>query len=98
MMDKRLEVQNISVEDFDEEDGTPFDKLREECGVMAVYNHPDAARMTYWGLYSLQHLGQGPAGIASADGHSVTDIKGMGLVPEIFTYEVPAKLPCYRAI
>ena len=46
----------------------PFDKLREECGVMAVYNHPDAARLTYWGLYSLQHRGQESGGIASADG------------------------------
>ena len=49
----------------DQEDGTPFDKLREECGVMAVYGHPDAARMTYWGLYALQHRGQESAGIAS---------------------------------
>ena len=34
--------------EFDEDDEAPFDKLREECGVMAVYNHADAARMTYW--------------------------------------------------
>src|ERR1017187_2492896 len=69
----------------DDEDGTPFDKLREECGVMAVYGHPEAARMTYWGLYALQHRGQESAGIAAADGSDVTDIKGMGLVSEIFT-------------
>ena len=49
---------------MDEDDATPFDKLREECGVMAVYNHPDAARLTYWGLYALQHRGQESAGIA----------------------------------
>jgi len=55
----------------EEDDKNPFDKLREECGVMAVYNHPDAARMTYWGLYSLQHRGQESAGIASADGSQV---------------------------
>ena len=48
----------------DDQDATPFDKLREECGVMAVYGHPDAARMTYWGLYALQHRGQESAGIA----------------------------------
>ena len=77
---------------------TPFDKLREECGVMAVYNHPDAARMTYWGLYSLQHRGQESAGIASADGHQVNDIKGMGLVSEIFTDDVLAELPGHIAI
>jgi len=71
-MDKLLELQNHPVEDLeDEEDGTPFDKLREECGVMAVYGHPDAARMTYWGLYALQHRGQESAGIASAERHGV---------------------------
>src|SRR5882762_10324691 len=67
-----------------------FDKLREECGVMAIYNHPDAAQLTYWGLYSLQHRGQESAGIASADGQEVNDIKGMGLVSEIFTDDVLA--------
>jgi amidophosphoribosyltransferase len=75
-----------------------FDKLREECGVMAVYNHPDAARMTYWGLYSLQHRGQESAGIATADGQTVNDMKGMGLVSEIFTDDVLAKLPGNMAI
>ena len=80
------------------EDETPFDKLREECGVMAVYNHPDAARLTYWGLYSLQHRGQESGGIAAADGETVSDIKGMGLVSEIFTDDVLAKLPGHLAI
>ena len=84
--------------DVDDEDSTPFDKLREECGVMAVYGHPDAARMTYWGLYALQHRGQESAGIASADGSEVNDIKGMGLVSEIFTDDVLARLPGYMAI
>ncbi|CAN5504394.1 amidophosphoribosyltransferase [soil metagenome] len=75
-----------------------FDKLHEECGVMAIYNHPDAARLTYWGLYALQHRGQESGGIASADGHSVNDIKGMGLVSEIFTDDVLARLPGHIAI
>ncbi len=87
-----------SLELLDDEDGTPFDKLREECGVMAVYGHPDAARMTYWGLYALQHRGQESGGIACADGHEVNDIKGMGLVSEIFTDDVLAKLPGHIAI
>src|SRR6202012_5503481 len=90
-------VEMTAVE-MDREDSTPFDKLREECGVMAVYNHSDAARMTYWGLYALQHRGQESAGIASADGQQVNDIKGMGLVSEIFTDEVLAKLPGHIAI
>jgi amidophosphoribosyltransferase len=88
----------LIVEDELAEGDEHFDKLREECGVMAIYNHPDAARMTYWGLYSLQHRGQESGGIASADGHSVNDIKGMGLVSEIFTDEVLAKLPGHIAI
>src|SRR5947209_10156466 len=85
-------------DDVEDDDATPFDKLREECGVMAVYNHPDAARMTYWGLYALQHRGQESAGIATADGQNVNDMKGMGLVSEIFTDDVLAKLPGHMAI
>ncbi len=91
-------LEEESQHEHEEDDGTPFDKLREECGVMAVYNHPDAARMTYWGLYSLQHRGQESAGIASADGRDVNDIKGMGLVSEIFTDDVLVKLPGHMAI
>ena len=83
----------LDLEHQDNEAEDHFDKLREECGVMAVYNHPDAARLTYWGLYSLQHRGQESGGIASADGEHVHDIKGMGLVSEIFTDDVLAKLP-----
>jgi amidophosphoribosyltransferase len=89
---------DVSAEFDDGGDGTPFDKLREECGVMAVYNHSDAARLTYWGLYALQHRGQESAGIASADGQQVNDIKGMGLVSEIFTDDVLARLPGHMAI
>jgi amidophosphoribosyltransferase len=55
-------------------------KLREECGVVAVHGHPDAARQVYLGLYALQHRGQESAGIASADGQRLANIKGMGLV------------------
>ena len=75
-----------------------FDKLREECGIMAIHNHPDAARYTYMGLYALQHRGQESAGIATADGQKITDTKGMGLVSEIFTDDVLAKLPGTMAI
>jgi len=75
-----------------------LDKLREECGVMAVYNHPDAARLTYWGLYALQHRGQESAGIACSNGEEISDCKGMGLVSEIFTDPVLAGLPGHIAI
>jgi amidophosphoribosyltransferase len=75
-----------------------FDKLREECGVMAIHGHPDAARQAYLGLYALQHRGQESAGIATADGQRLANIKGMGLVSEIFTEDVLAKLPGSMAI
>jgi amidophosphoribosyltransferase len=73
-------------------------KLREECGVVAVHGHPDAARQVYLGLYALQHRGQESAGIASADGQRLANIKGMGLVSEIFTDDVLQKLPGSMAI
>jgi amidophosphoribosyltransferase len=100
MDELRLPLNSVVEDELheDTDDGAPFDKLREECGVMAVYGHPDAARMTYWGLYALQHRGQESAGIASADGQEVNDIKGMGLVSEIFTDDVLARLPGYIAI
>ena len=93
-----LALDSVDSKAPDGDDSTPFDKLREECGVMAVYGHADAARMTYWGLYALQHRGQESAGIASADGRDVNDIKGMGLVSEIFTDDVLSKLPGHIAI
>lgn len=74
------------------------DTLHEECGVVAIHNHPDAAREVYLGLYALQHRGQESAGIATADGQRLANIKGMGLVSEIFTDEVLAKLPGSMAI
>jgi amidophosphoribosyltransferase len=73
-------------------------KLREECGVMAVHGHPEAARMVYLGLYALQHRGQESAGIATANGYNLSNIKGMGLVSEIFTEDVLRKLPGEMAI
>jgi len=74
------------------------DKLREECGVAAIYNHPDAARQIYLSLYALQHRGQESAGIATADGTNLFNIKGMGLVADIFKDDVLSKLPGNMAI
>ncbi len=78
--------------------GADDDKLREECGVIAIHGHPDAARQAYLGLYALQHRGQESAGIATADYHTLSNIKGMGLVAEIFTDDVLRKLPGELAI
>jgi amidophosphoribosyltransferase len=62
------------------------DKPREECGVFGIYapGH-DVTRLTYYGLYALQHRGQESAGIAVADGKKVQLYKGMGLVSEVFS-------------
>jgi amidophosphoribosyltransferase len=73
-------------------------KLREECGVVAIHNHAQAAHQAYLALYALQHRGQESAGIATADGHRLANIKGMGLVSEIFTDDVLQKLPGHMAI
>lgn len=54
------------------------------CGVFGVYGHPNAAELTYYGLYALQHRGQESAGIVSCDGTHFFQHKGMGLVPQIF--------------
>ncbi len=74
------------------------DKLREECGVVAISGHADASRQVYMGLYALQHRGQESAGIAVADGTNLQNIKGMGLVADIFTDDVLSKLTGDMAI
>jgi amidophosphoribosyltransferase len=54
------------------------------CGVFGVYGHPNAAELTYYGLYALQHRGQESAGIVTSDGKQFRSHKGMGLVSQIF--------------
>jgi len=61
-----------------------FDKFKDECGVFGVYGHPEASKLTYLGLYALQHRGQESAGIASADGGRIRLVRQMGYVNEIF--------------
>ena len=70
----------------------PFDKFREECGVVAIYAHPEAEKLAYLGLHALQHRGQESAGIVSSNGLTLQLHRSMGLVADIFTEEVLAKL------
>jgi amidophosphoribosyltransferase len=63
------------------------DDLAEECGIIGVYGHPEAANIAYLGLYALQHRGQESAGIVASDGHSLSVEKGMGLVADVFSAE-----------
>ncbi|RPJ78496.1 MAG: amidophosphoribosyltransferase [Deltaproteobacteria bacterium] len=60
------------------------ERPREECGIFGIYDHAEAAKLTYFGLYALQHRGQESAGIAVAREKAITAHKGMGLVPEVF--------------
>jgi amidophosphoribosyltransferase len=57
---------------------------RESCGVFGVFGHDDAAKLTYFGLYALQHRGQESAGIVTSTGSTIHEHKGMGLVGEVF--------------
>ena len=75
------------------------DKFHEECGVVAIYAHPEASKLAYLGLHALQHRGQESAGIASSDGNTIFVHKSMGLVMDIFSNEeVLRKLPGSIAI
>jgi amidophosphoribosyltransferase len=75
-----------------------FDKLREECGVFGIYGHEESARLSYLGLYALQHRGQESAGIVSSDGERLHAERGMGHVSDIFQEENLARLPGRSAI
>ncbi|MEJ7608911.1 MAG: hypothetical protein WKF37_22215 [Bryobacteraceae bacterium] len=59
------------------------DKFHEECGVFAIYGHPEAGNLAYLGLYALQHRGQESAGISSSDGREIYTYKQMGHVADI---------------
>ena len=76
----------------------PDDKFRDHCGIFAVYGHPEAAKLTYLGLYQLQHRGQESAGIAVTDGDRITYHKGMGHVADVFNKSVLEGLPGRAAI
>src|ERR1700694_5621742 len=69
-----------------------FDKFRDECGVVAIYSHPEAETLAYLGLHALQHRGQESAGIVTSDGMTLHIHKAMGLVADIFTEETLARL------
>jgi len=76
----------------------PDDKFHDHCGVFAVHGHSEAAKLTYLGLYALQHRGQESAGIVTSDGHKLASYKAMGHVAEVFTEEVLHRLPGHSAI
>ncbi|MEC4803851.1 MAG: amidophosphoribosyltransferase [Jaaginema sp. PMC 1080.18] len=75
------------------------DKPEEACGVFGVYApDEDVAKLTYFGLYALQHRGQESAGIATFDGDRVHLHKDMGLVSQVFNEGILAHLPGRMAV
>jgi len=68
------------------------------CGIFGIYGHPEAANLTYLGLYALQHRGQESAGIASSDAESFHSYRQMGLVADVFKEDVIKRLRGNKAI
>ncbi|MBI2880002.1 MAG: amidophosphoribosyltransferase [Candidatus Tectomicrobia bacterium] len=75
-----------------------LDHFRDQCGVFGVLGDPEAASITYLGLYALQHRGQESSGIVASDGSVLRLEVGMGLVADVFTAERLGRLPGRLAI
>jgi amidophosphoribosyltransferase len=88
---RKLIAENPGIDDT-------CDRPREKCGVFGIYGHPEAARLTYFGLYALQHRGQESCGIVAGDGCRVSAHRGLGLVHEVFPADMLARLPGHLAI
>src|SRR5580704_5221313 len=68
------------------------DKFHDECGVVAIFSHPEAEKLAYLGLHALQHRGQESAGIVTSDGLTSRAHKSMGSVADIFTEDVLSRI------
>ncbi len=76
-----------------------FDReLNEECAVAGVFNIPNAAKLAYFSLFSLQHRGQEAAGISSSDGKKMHTIKDRGLVTQVFDDQKLGTLKGHMAV
>jgi len=75
------------------------ESLKDNCGVFGIYGHNEnVARICYFGLFSLQHRGQEGAGIAVSNGKKIKAIRGLGLVPSVFSEKEITSLPGFLAI
>jgi amidophosphoribosyltransferase len=74
------------------------DRFHEECGVVGIYGHPEAANLAYLSLYALQHRGQESCGIVSAKDDILISHRGLGLVADVFKEDVVRKLEGNLAI
>jgi len=75
-----------------------MEDIKHNCGLFGVLGNPDASRQTYMGLYALQHRGQESSGIVTSDGSCLHGYKKLGLVNEIFSDEILARLKGNAAI
>ena len=78
---------SAAIDSYFAEEDRLMDKFKDECGVFGIFGHPEAANMTYLGLYALQHRGQESAGIAASDGAQIRVSKAMGYVADTFDGE-----------
>src|SRR3990172_8258756 len=74
------------------------DKFHDECGIVGVYGHPEAAKLAYLSLYAQQHRGQESAGIVSSNGKKICHHKGMGQVADVFSENTLKRLRGWVAI
>lgn len=76
-----------------------LDRPHDECGVFGIYAPGrDVARLTFFGLYALQHRGQEGAGITTCDGAIAYSQKGIGLVAQVFNEDNLRPLKGHMAI
>lgn len=75
-----------------------LDKFKDECGVFGIFGNPEAANLTYLGLYALQHRGQESAGIVTSDGARIRAMRAMGHVADAFDEQSFHDLPGHLAI
>jgi amidophosphoribosyltransferase len=75
-----------------------MDKFREECGLFGIFRHPEAANLTYLGLYALQHRGQESVGIATSSGDRLQVHKAMGYVADSFDEATISRLSGTSAV
>ena len=86
---------NLPPTEWDERDD---EHLRDACGVVGVFGHAEASNLSYLGLHALQHRGQESTGIATSDGERLYVHRGEGLVADVFSATLLAKLPGHLAI
>ena len=75
-----------------------FDRFREQCGVVGIFGHAEAANLAYLSLYALQHRGQEAAGIVSASDGVLISHRALGLVADVFSQDIIRKLEGTAAI